>query len=54
MIAGAVVVGILWWLLGKRSSPEVSIGDDYAVDFIPTGDGTPWSDAYKTKPGDPP
>ncbi len=50
-----VVAGILYWLFRPSAgTPDVSIGEDYSVDFIATGDGTPWSDAYKTKPGDPP
>lgn len=56
MIAKLVAAAVIYWLFKPRpeSVAGVTIGDDYSVNFVPTGDGRPWSDAYKTKPGDPP
>jgi hypothetical protein len=54
MIPIGVVAVVLFWLLKPRSSPSVTVGEDYSVVFEPRGDGAPWSDAYKAKPGDPP
>ncbi len=50
---------VIYWLMRPAKGaglPDVSIGDDYSVDFRPRPGGafSDWSDAYKAEPGDPP